>query len=121
MLFEVASRDERAPRIILEAPALAKLSAVDSPMPLLAPEMKTLLPARFCFVGSMAGYVVSWTVAVTVKSPGGVSGGCCVVGQEGLGYFHTYLALRWGWGCRVVEALFYDGFDWKVVFRFVFV
>lgn len=51
----LASRLERAARTMVEAPALAKLRAVARPMPLLAPLMKTTLPARLCFVGSMAG------------------------------------------------------------------
>jgi hypothetical protein len=51
----VASRLERAPRTIVEAPALAKLIAIERPMPLLAPLMKTAFPERSCLVGSMAG------------------------------------------------------------------
>lgn len=53
--FEMVSRDERAPRMMCEAPALAKLVAIAAPMPLLAPVMKTALPGKSCLVGSMAG------------------------------------------------------------------
>lgn len=53
--LSVASRLERAPRMMWDAPALAKLVAIERPMPLLAPEMKTALPERSCLVGSMAG------------------------------------------------------------------
>jgi len=38
--LSVASRLERAPRMMWDAPALAKLVAIERPMPLLAPEMK---------------------------------------------------------------------------------
>ena len=50
---------ERAPTAIEDAPAFAKDMEMALPMPLEAPEMKTLLPARFAFWGSMAGYE-SW-------------------------------------------------------------
>jgi hypothetical protein len=55
MSFSVAERSERAPRMMCDAPALAKLVAIERPIPLLAPEMKTDLPERSCLVGSMAG------------------------------------------------------------------
>jgi hypothetical protein len=41
--------------MMIEAPALAKLIAIERPMPLLAPVMKTALAERSCLVGSMAG------------------------------------------------------------------
>jgi hypothetical protein len=41
--------------MMYEAPALAKLIAIEAPMPRDAPEMKTALPEKSCLVGSMAG------------------------------------------------------------------
>lgn len=46
---------ERAPTAMKDAPAFAKDIEMALPMPLDAPEMKTLLPARFAFWGSIAG------------------------------------------------------------------
>lgn len=51
----LSSRPERAPRTTVDAPAFAKLTAIERPMPLLAPLTKTTLPERSCLVGSMAG------------------------------------------------------------------
>jgi hypothetical protein len=51
----LSSRPERAPRTTVDAPAFAKLTAIERPMPLLAPLTKTTLPDRSCLVGSMAG------------------------------------------------------------------
>jgi len=42
-----------------EAPAWAKEMAAARPMPFDAPVMRTFLPLRSAFVGSIAGYV-SW-------------------------------------------------------------
>lgn len=53
--ISVASSLERAPSIIVDAPALAKLTAMARPMPLLAPLISTDRPERSCLVGSMAG------------------------------------------------------------------
>jgi hypothetical protein len=53
--FEMASSDERAPRIMEEAPAWAKLVAIARPVPLLAPVMRMLLPERFWAMGEMVG------------------------------------------------------------------
>jgi len=51
----LSSRPERAPSTTIDAPAFAKLTAIERPMPLLAPLTKTTLPERSCLVGSMAG------------------------------------------------------------------
>lgn len=51
------SREERAAMIIVDAPAFAKLRAVARPTPFDAPVIRTDLPDKLAFDGSIAEYV----------------------------------------------------------------